>query len=177
MSKSIMKMNSWKKNVAILSALAAVTLPLAGCSMNQKVAMVDYQAVVMNHPDRKAATEEMMKTYGEIQQKAMEEQKDENANPEDRYKKAMEYQKTLRDKETELFTPIKDNVDKKLDEVMKEKGYTSVYAKGALVRGGDDITSDVLRKEGVSEDEIKSIVEASDAQMTGAAAAPMGGDR
>lgn len=158
-AEKLMKLNSWKQKAAVLVALAAVTVPLSGCGSQapQKVAVVDYQSLMANHPDRKAAEEEMMKMYTDLQQKAMEQQNDQSMSQEDRMKKLNDLQQELMTKETNLFTPIKDDVDKKIDDVMKKKGYTSVFTKEALVRGGDDITGDVLRAEGVSEDEISKI--------------------
>ena len=168
----VMKMNAWKKNAVALAALVAVTVPFAGCATQQKLAVVDYQAILMNHPDLQSANEEMRKTYTELQPEAAKVQNDKGLPEEEKIKKMGEFQKTMMDKQTELFSPIKDDVDQKLDEVMKEKGYISVFSNGALVRGGDDITSDVLRKEGVSEDKIKEIDENRKAQQVNAATSP-----
>lgn len=156
-----MDKNFLKKGVAV-AALAAIAIPLAGCSTNQppqKVAVVDYQVLMQNHPDRKTAESDMMAAYQELQKKASEQQNDESISQEERMKSLNALQQELMTKETNLFTPIKDDVDKKIDEVMKEKGYSSVFSKDALIRGGDDITSDVLRKEGLSDDDIKTATE------------------
>lgn len=154
--------NDWKKKAVAVAALAAASLPLAGCATTpapQKVAVVDYRVLMQHHPDRKAAEEDMMKAYQELQKKASDQQNDESVPQEDRMKNLNELQQELMTKETNLFAPIKDDVDKKIDEVMKEKGYSSVFSKDALIRGGDDITSDVLRKEGLSDDDIKAAVQ------------------
>lgn len=118
-----------------------------------------------NHPDLKAANEELRKTYTELQKEASKAQTDKDLSPEDRMKKMEEFQNTMQEKQDELLNPIKEDVDQKLDEVMKEKGYTSVFSVDALVRGGDDITADILRKEGVAEEEIQKIEENSKSQQ------------
>ena len=148
-----------KKAIAVIT-LAAVALPLAGCTNMQKtdkIAVVDYQTVLANHPDRKDAEKKLEDAYRDIQKQAMEKQNDSSISQED---KMQQFQKQLLTQEKNLIAPIKDDVDKKIDETMKEKGYTAVFSKQALVRGGDDITDEVLKKEGLSDDEISKAKDA-----------------
>lgn len=159
-----------KKSILAFAALTALVLPFTGCTNTQKLAVVDYRAILMNHPDIESANEEMRKTYMELQDEAIKAQNDQNLSQEEKFQKTMEFQKTMMEKQRELFAPIKDDVDQKMDEVMKEKKYTSVFSNDALVRGGDDITTDVLRKEGVSEDKIKDIQESMKAMNVNATA-------
>lgn len=145
-----------KKAIAVIT-LVAVALPLAGCANMQKtnkIAVVDYQTVLANHPDRKDAEKKLEDAYRDIQKQAMEKQNDSSISQEDKMQKMQEFQKQILTQEKNLIAPIKDDVDKKIDETMKEKGYTAVFSKQALVRGGDDITDEVLKKEGLSDDEI-----------------------
>ena len=163
----MMFIQNHKKKCALGAlALAVAALPILGCDNAsatqpavQKIAVVDYNELLQNHPSRKAAEEEMQKSYQEFQQKAASMKPSEDAPQEDRMKAYNDLQKEIMDKQDTLLKPIKDGVDKSLDEVMKEKGYTAVFSRDALIRGGEDITLDVLRKEGASEDDIKAASE------------------
>lgn len=156
--------NKKKKYILGVLAMGLATFPILGCDNApaaqpavQKIAVVDYHELLQNHPERKTAEEEMQKYYQEFQKKAEGLKADADAPQADQMKAYTELQKEVTDKQDALFKPVRDGVDKSLDEVMKEKGYTSVFSREALVRGGDDITIDVLRKEGASDDDIKAV--------------------
>lgn len=153
---------SWKKKVLGIAALAAIAIPISGCGGEkpEKTAVVDYQIVLANHPDRAAAEKELNKEYQNLQDKAASLQNNQNLTSEDKAKQMQAFQKELMTKEKNLLSPIKDNVDQKIDEVMKEQGYTAVYAKQVLIRGGHDITADVLKKEGLSPEDIEKAQQA-----------------
>lgn len=164
----------WNKK--IISGLVLVTLafPIAGCSgvmqpangeQAKKVAVIDYQVVLGNHPARQDADKKLNEKFTELQQKAMAIQKDDSISPEDKNTQLQGLQNELMAAEKENFVPVKHEVDAKIDEVLKEKGYDAVFSKQALIRGGEDITGDVLRKEGLDEDAVKKALDASDTAM------------
>ena len=83
-----------KKAIAVIT-LAAVALPLAGCANTQKtdkIAVVDYQTVLANHPDRKDAEKKLEDAYRDIQKQAMEKQNDSSISQEDKMQQMQEFQ-------------------------------------------------------------------------------------
>lgn len=122
-----------------------------------KIAVVDYQELLQDHPSREAAEEEMRKAYQDFQKQAQELRANSENQQQDQTMAMFELQKQAMEKQNSIFQPIKDDVDQKIDEVLKEKGYTFVFSRGTLLRGGDDLTVDVLRKEGVSDEKLKLV--------------------
>lgn len=152
-----------KKNAIILGMMAMVsTSLLAGCGTQQaaapvsKIALVDHQMVVENHPDMKAAQKAMQDEYDKIQNELKDAQ---NLPPEEANKKFNEFQKKLRDMEQQKLVPVQESADNAVDEIMKAKGYEVVLDKRVAVKGGTDITKEVLVKEGVAEAEADKMLE------------------
>lgn len=152
-----------KKNAIILGMMAMVsTSLLAGCGTQQgntpslKVALVDHQMVVENHPDMKAAQKAMQDEYDKIQNELKDAQ---NLPPEEANKKFNEFQKKLRDMEQQKLVPVQESADNAVDEIMKAKGFEVVLDKRVAVKGGVDITKEVLVKEGVAEAEADKVME------------------
>lgn len=152
-----------KKNAIIIGMMAMVsTSLLAGCGTQQapaqtpKVALVDHQMVVENHPDMKAAQKAMQDEYDKIQNELKDAQ---NLPPEEANKKFNEFQKKLRDMEQQKLVPVQESADNAVDEIMKAKGFEVVLDKRAAVKGGVDITKEVLVKEGVAEAEADKMLE------------------
>lgn len=147
-----------RKNAIAVITLVAVACFLSGCASTQntgKVAVIDYQVVLANHPDRKDAEKKLDDAYREIQKQVAEEQKNADISQDEKMQKMQQFQKQMFAQEKTLIAPIKADVNEKIDETMKEKGYTAVFSKDSLVRGGDDITDEILKKEGLSDEEIK----------------------
>ena len=152
-----------KKNAIILGMMAMVsTSLLAGCGTQQaaapvsKIALVAHQMVVENHPDMKAAQKAMQDEYDKIQNELKDAQ---NLPPEEANKKFNEFQKKLRDMEQQKLVPVQESADNAVDEIMKAKGYEVVLDKRVAVKGGTDITKEVLVKEGVAEAEADKMLE------------------
>lgn len=144
-----------RRNVIAVITLVSIALSFSGCARNMgKVAVIDYQVVLANHPDRKDAEKKLDDAYREVQ-KQLEKQKDASISQDEKMQKMQQFQKQMIAKEKTLIAPIKADVNEKIDETMKEKGYTAVFSKDSLVRGGDDITDEILKKEGLSDEEIK----------------------
>lgn len=144
-----------RRNVIAVITLVSIALSFSGCARNMgKVAVIDYQVVLANHPDRKDAEKKLDDAYREVQ-KQLEKQKDASISQDEKMQKMQQFQKQMIAQEKTLVAPIKADVNEKIDETMKEKGYTAVFSKDSLVRGGDDITDEILKKEGLSDEEIK----------------------
>ena len=79
-------------------------------------------------------------------------------SPEERQARIADAQKMISDKEVEFFKPIETNVNESMDAVMKEKGIKVLLDKRAVVRGGVDVTKDILIKEGVSASDADRII-------------------
>lgn len=147
--------------------LGASAFGLSGCTspFGQTVAqpekpptaIVDYEIIVNQHPKVAEAKAKMEKEYEAIQG-SMTPEELAKLSPEDRQKRITETQKMISDKEVEFFKPIEQNVNDSLDAVMQEKGIKILFDKRAVIRGGEDVTKDVLIKEGVSSSDAERIV-------------------
>ena len=122
-----------------------------------QTAIVDYEIIVNQHPKVAEAKAKMEKEYEAIQG-SMTPEELAKLSPEDRQKRITETQKMISDKEVEFFKPIEQNVNDSLDAVMQEKGIKILFDKRAVIRGGEDVTKDVLIKEGVSSSDAERIV-------------------
>lgn len=147
--------------------LGVGALGLSGCTSpfgqtvaqpeKPQTAIVDYEIIVNQHPKVAEAKAKMEKEYEAIQG-SMTPEELAKLSPEDRQKRIAETQKMISDKEVEFFKPIEQNVNDSLDAVMQEKGIKILFDKRAVIRGGEDVTKDVLIKEGVSSSDAERIV-------------------
>lgn len=147
--------------------LGASAFGLSGCTSpfgqtvaqpeKPQTAIVDYEIIVNQHPKVAEAKAKMEKEYEAIQGSMTPEELG-KLSPEDRQKRITETQKMISDKEVEFFKPIEQNVNDSLDAVMQEKGIKILFDKRAVIRGGEDVTKDVLIKEGVSSSDAERIV-------------------
>ena len=130
-----------------------VTLPVISTST---IATIDYQLVMQKHPKMAEAQQKMQKSYEEIQ-KSMGGISSMPVAQQDTM--IQEYQKKLQAQEKELFTPIKNDVDTHIKAIMTDKGYSAVADKRAIIQGGEDITVEVLVKEGLDVNAAKQAIE------------------
>lgn len=147
--------------------LGASAFGLSGCTSpfgqtvaqpeKPQTAIVDYEIIVNQHPKVAEAKAKMEKEYEAIQG-SMTPEELAKLSPEDRQKRIAETQKMISDKEVEFFKPIEQNVNDSIDAVMQEKGIKILFDKRAVIRGGEDVTKDVLIKEGVSSSDAERIV-------------------
>ena len=81
-------------------------------------------------------------------QKAGEAFKSRSAGKTDQEKQqiANELEKDLQQKEQSLFQPIMNDVRKAIQQVRQEKGLDIILEQGAVLDGGVDVTSDVVKK-------------------------------
>lgn len=153
------------KKISIGLITVALGILTIGCSQQQKndttpttstkIATIDYQLAIQKHPKIKEAQETMKKTYDEMQNQLSSMA---SLSPEEQQAKANNFQKDMQAKEKEVFEPIKKDIDNNVNTVMKEKGYSVVADKRAIIAGGEDITIDVLIKEGLDETTAKQAV-------------------
>lgn len=148
----------------IILSLSASAFAFAGCggdtsptahTASAPVVMVDQQIALEKHPKTADAQETMRQEYEKIRNQVEETQ---GLPPEEKQKKIAEFQTKLQNLEKETFTPIQQETEKAINDVMKEKGASAVIDKRAVVSGGIDITKDVLVKEGLSADEADKIM-------------------
>lgn len=114
----------------------------AGSSSN--VGVVNYQAVMSQHPDV-AKMEETMRAEVEQAKKDFE-AKSPNMNDKEKQDYYIQLQQRLQTKNQELLVPINDQVTAAIKGVADSKGLTVVVEKGAVVYGGQDITDEVVKK-------------------------------
>lgn len=160
-----MKINKNNKNAIVCGLAIMSMLAFSGCASQNEtkqvdskntVATVNMQTVMENHPDMGSAQDKMKSEYDKIRNDI----KDTEGLPADkRQTKVMEAQKKLQDLEKETMTPIQTSVNNSIDEVMKSKGIATVVDKRVVVRGGTDITKDVLLKEGLSEEQAQHAID------------------
>lgn len=149
-----------KRKIILTSGLAVMLFAFAGCA-NQPVAenpvvTVDYQLVIEKHPAMKSAQDNIKAEYEKIRNDVKD---TEGLEPQEKQKKIMELQKHLDEFGKAQTEPIKESVDTSIDSVMKEKGAKVVVVKQAVLRGGVDITKDVLIKEGLSAEEAQKLID------------------
>ena len=163
-----MNKNKNLRNVVAGLALGVSVFALAGCSSpfgsqeqagtaKADTAVVDYEIVVNQHPKVAEAKTKMEQEYKALQE-SMNPDELAKLSPEERQARIANAQKMISDKEVEFFKPIETNVNESMDAVMKEKGIKVLLDKRAVVRGGVDVTKDVLVKEGVSASEADRII-------------------
>lgn len=161
------------KNKNIRNAVAGLALgvsvfALTGCSSpfgaqeqaetaKADTAVVDYEIVVNQHPKVAEAKAKMEQEYQALQG-SMNPDELAKLSPEERQARIADAQKMISDKEVEFFKPIETNVNESMDAVMKEKGIKVLLDKRAVVRGGVDVTKDILIKEGVSASDADRII-------------------
>ena len=142
-----------------------------GCSFQQDakqasntdtVGMVNMQVVMEHNPDMASAQTKMKSEYDKIRNDIKD---TEGLPPEQRQSKVMDAQKKLQDLEKQTMSPIQDNVNKSIDEVMKDKKLSAVIDKRVIVRGGTDITKDVLIKEGLTPEDAQKAIDSEDSHV------------
>ena len=159
-----MKFINQKSRNAILVGLSTVSMfALAGCGATptqapppQTVASVNMQLVMENSPQMAQAQEKMKVEYDKIRNEMKD---NDGLSAEQKQQKVMEAQKKLQDLEKTTFAPIQNSVNANIDEVMKTNGISTVVDKRVIIRGGRDITKDVLVKEGIDTAKAQQLID------------------
>ena len=146
-----------KKNVKLVSLVIAAffVLGIVGLSLSQSsighaapannsaVGVVNYQMVVVSHPDL-ANVKTAMQAEVETVRKEFEE-KAQSMPDQEKQRSYAQLQERLGQKERELMAPVLDKVTAAIKKVADAKGLTIVVDKQTVIYGGVDITDDVVK--------------------------------
>jgi outer membrane protein len=111
-----------------------------------KIAYLDRGEAFRRHPGAQAAFDAVMAERNRLQAEYNEKAKD--LSPEERQRLSNELSAQAAAKEAELLKPIQADIDAAIDAAMAEGGYAFVLERNAVIRGGTDITAEVVKKFG-----------------------------
>ncbi len=144
-----------KKQVKIMSILIALifigsvvaialtqTGNVASAASSSNVGVVEYDQIMVQHPDMKNLDEQMKAAVAEI--KAEFDEKSAGMNDQEKQDYYMQCQERILQRREELLAPVVASVDSAIKAVADKKGLSVVLAKAAVVYGGQDITKDVI---------------------------------
>ena len=144
-----------KKQVKIMSILIALifigsvvaialtqTGNIASAASSSNVGVVEYDQIMVQHPDMKNLDEQMKAAVAEI--KAEFDEKSAGMNDQEKQDYYMQCQERILQRREELLAPVVASVDSAIKAVADKKGLSVVLAKAAVVYGGQDITKEVI---------------------------------
>ena len=141
-----------KKTLSL--AIMALILGSGIATAEQKIAVVDVQAVVSSSAQVQALTKEQQTKMKELEKwlKTAQLDVDKQQTPEGKEKLLKKYNSEFAKKKEAIakdYTTRLQAVDKSITDTIaaqaKLKGYNMVISKGVVVYGGDDITADVKK--------------------------------
>ncbi|MBQ7629014.1 MAG: OmpH family outer membrane protein [Selenomonadaceae bacterium] len=148
-----------KKHVKIVSVLIALVFigsvvalaltqsgSIASAAPSGSVGVVDMNEVMMKHPDRQSAEDQLKATIAEVEKNFNE--KAAGMSDEEKQSFAMQSQQIIAQRESELSEQLLKKVEETVKQVAEAKGLSVVVAKAAVVYGGNDITQDVVSRLG-----------------------------
>ena len=148
-----------KKHVKIVSVLIALvfigsvvalaltqTGGIASAAPSGSVGVVDMGEIMMNHPDRQGAEDQLKATIDEVEKNFNE--KAAGMSDEEKQAFAMQSQQIIADKEKELSDQLLKKIEDTVKQVADAKGLSVVVNKQAVIFGGNDITQDVVSRLG-----------------------------
>ncbi len=146
-----------KKQVKIISIIIAVifmgsvvalaltqTGGVASAASSSNVGKINYQQVLMQHPDNQTVDEQFKAAVQEIQKDF--EEKSQGMNDQEKQEYYQQCQQRVMQKRQELLDPIQKSIEAAVKAVADSKGLSVVIEEGAVVYGGQDITQDVINK-------------------------------
>jgi len=144
-----------KKQVKIMSILIALifigsvvaialtqTGNIASAASSSNVGVVEYDQIMVQHPDMKTLDEQMKAAVAEI--KAEFDEKSAGMNDQEKQDYYMQCQERILQRREELLAPVVASVDSAIKTVADKRGLSVVLAKAAVVYGGQDITKEVI---------------------------------
>lgn len=144
-----------KKQVKIFSVVIALifigsvvaialtqTGNIASAASSSNVGVVEYDQIMVQHPDMKTLDEQLRASIESI--KAEFDEKSAGMNEQEKQDYYMQCQERILQKREELLAPVVQSVDAAIKAVADKKGLSVVLAKAAVVYGGQDITKDVI---------------------------------
>ena len=148
-----------KKQVKIVSILIAVifigsvvalaltqTGNIASAASSSSVGVVEYEKILMEHPDMQSLDDQLKTTVDEIKKEFDE--KSAGMNDQEKADYYRQCQERIFQKREELLEPVVKSIDTAIKAVADKKGLSVVLAKAAVVYGGQDITSEVIAQLG-----------------------------
>jgi len=144
-----------KKQVKIVSILIAVifigsvvalaltqTGNIASAASSSSVGVVEYEKILMEHPDMQSLDDQLKTTVDEIKKEFDE--KSAGMNDQEKQDYYMQCQERILQRREELLAPVVASVDSAIKTVADKRGLSVVLAKAAVVYGGQDITKEVI---------------------------------
>ena len=148
-----------KKQVKIVSILIAVifvgsvvalaltqTGNVASAASSSNVGVVEYEAILMQHPDMQKLDDQLKVTVDEIKKEFDE--KSAGMNDQEKADYYRQCQERIFQKREELLDPVVKSIEAAIKSVADKKGLSVVLAKAAVIYGGQDITNDVIAQLG-----------------------------
>ena len=148
-----------KKQVKIVSILIAVlfigsvvalaltqTGNIASAASSSSVGVVEYERILMQHPDMQSIDDQLKVTVDETKKEFDE--KSAGMNDQEKADYYRQCQERIFQKREELLDPIVKSIEAAIKSVADKKGLSVVLAKAAVVYGGQDITNDVIAQLG-----------------------------
>lgn len=148
-----------KKQVKIVSILIAVlfigsvvalaltqTGNIASAASSSSVGVVEYERILMQHPDMQSIDDQLKVTVDEIKKEFDE--KSAGMNDQEKADYYRQCQERIFQKREELLDPVVKSIEAAIKSVADKKGLSVVLAKAAVIYGGQDITNDVIAQLG-----------------------------
>jgi outer membrane protein len=125
-------------------AVSQSSVGFASAANSSSVGVVNYQQLVMQHPDMAAA----QKTFQEEREQTKNDFESKSANMNEQEKAAYYQQlnQRLANRQKELMEPVLAKINEAIQAVADAKGISVVLDKNEVVYGGQDITADVAKK-------------------------------
>ena len=118
-------------------------IQVAGAAPASSVGVVDWQALMAQHPDMATAQAELQAAAEEAQKNFDE--KSAAMNDKEKQDYYVQLQQSLGVKQQSLLEPIVKKVEEAIKQVADKKGLSVVVEKNQVVYGGQDITQDVVK--------------------------------
>ncbi|MBR4152941.1 MAG: OmpH family outer membrane protein [Selenomonadaceae bacterium] len=148
-----------KKQVKFVSILIAVifigsvvaialtqTGNIASAASSSNVGVVEYDKIIVQHPDMATLEEQLKASIDEIKKEFDE--KSASMNDQEKQDYYMQCQERILQRREELLAPVVQSVDAAIKAVADKRGLSVVLAKAAVVYGGQDITQEVVAQLG-----------------------------
>lgn len=152
-------MNETSKKSFLFAAVAVAAAVIGAASAlmlksGEKVAVVNVDAVAAASPEVQVFSNQRSRDLADLQQfvaNANEELKKltgkKQTDKEEQYKQELlQKQEDFRSKDAARLQVIEKQLNEAINKVADKGGYTLVVSKAAVVRGGTDITADVIKK-------------------------------
>lgn len=153
MSMEVLRDKKTVKRVSLIVALVFV-LGIAGVAFTQtsvgfaspvtsSIGVVNYQALVMQHPDTQIINAAMENEVGAAKKEF--ESKAASLPKEEQEKLYMQLQERLAKKNNELMNPLIEKINGAIKKIADTKGLSVVVERQGVVYGGTDITEEVIK--------------------------------